>query len=139
MNGSNECSKVYKPFFIIKGPHPSFNSTVCITDDPITSGELTRNSISIEQTRPERPEEISNGIVRTTGSVPTGGDQPPFQLQGLTILSILNLKSKSFNCWQVTDHLRKLFPNYCQSDHFTVVMLKIVMFMSQNPQIFIRK
>ena len=164
MNGfslrTNKCSKIEPPrtfstleknlkiFIINKAPHRAFNSSSTsscnLTDDPIAR-ELRRNSISIEKTTvhdspvpPIRELHQSEGVTQLdqSESIPLGS--PPFKLQGLTILTILNLKSKSFNCWQVTDHLRKLFPTYCQSDHFTVVMLKIVMFMSQNPQIFIR-
>ena len=134
-------------FIINEAPHRAFNSSSTsvrnLTDDQIAR-ELRRNSISIDKTtvhdtpsvQPIRDitivqDHLSQSEMSSMGS-------PPFKLQGLTILTILNLKSKSFNCWQVTDHLRKLFPTYCQSDHFTVVMLKVVMFMSQNPQIFIR-
>ena len=128
-------------FIIEIAPHRTFNSSstsVCnLTDDPITR----QNSISIDKTtvhdtsiQPIRNHQSDGELIGQSELL----GSPPFKLQGLTILAILNLKSKSFNCWQVTDHLRKLFPTYCQSDHFTVVMLKIVMFMSQNPQIFIR-
>ena len=155
MNGLNfrtnkcskiECSRLQNIFFIIyEAPHRAFNSSATsirnLTDDPIAR-ELRRNSISIDKTTvhdtPVQPIRDVTALQDHLSQSESSMGSPPFKLQGLTILTILNLKSKSFNCWQVTDHLRKLFPTYCQSDHFTVVMLKVVMFMSQNPQIFIR-